>query len=191
MLASINLALFAVVLGIRAFTDEFRHGSIVATLVVAPGRSRVLVAKMVTYAGAGAVLAAIAQAVMVVIAAVALEAKGANASFTGTDAAAVGGLTVAAALWTGIGVAVGGIVRHQVGAIVGALIWVLLLENLGSGFLGDASRYLPGQAGHALAQASQAGTLLAPAAGALLLVAYAVISATAAAARLSRDVSAG
>ena len=45
LLASINLSLFAVVLGIRGFTDEFRHGLIVPTLLVTPSRVRVVAAR--------------------------------------------------------------------------------------------------------------------------------------------------
>ncbi len=187
MLASVNLAMFALVIGIRAFTDEFRHGSIVPTLLVTPARSRVVLAKVVIYGAAGAVLAAVAQAVMLALALPLMGAKGADFIFDGTDLVAISGLVVAGALWAAIGVAIGAMVRHQVAAVVGALVWVLLLENLGATVLGDAGRYLPGQAAHALAQASQAGTELAPAAGAVVLVAYALAAGAAATVRMARS----
>ena len=186
MLASINLALFALILGIRAFTDEFRYGSVVPTLLVAPDRSRVVMAKVAISAAAGAALAIVAQAVMLTLAVVLIAGRGAELTFGGTDLAAMAGLVVAGALWATIGVGIGALVRHQVAAIVGALVWVLLLENLGAGFLGDAGRFLPGQAAHAVAQASQAGALLAPAAGAVVLVAYALAVAAAATVRMGR-----
>ena len=85
-----------------------------------------------------------------------------------------------------IGVAVGAVVRYQVPAVVGALIWVLVVENLGAGLLGQAGSYLPGQAAHALASASQAGTLLAPAIGALVLGGYALLAMVAATVRMTR-----
>lgn len=56
MPASISLAMFALVLGIRVCTDEFRHGSIVPPLVVAPVQSRVVAAKVATSAAAGTLL---------------------------------------------------------------------------------------------------------------------------------------
>lgn len=186
MLASINLALFALVLGIRAFTDEFRYGSIVPTFLVVPDRSRVMMAKVATSAAAGAVLAAVAQVVMLGLAVLLIAVKGAEITVQGKDLAAMAGLVVAGALWAAIGVGIGAMVRHQVAAIVGALVWVLLLENLGAGFLGDAGRFLPGQAAHAVAQATQAGTLLVPAAGAVVLMAYMVAINTAAAVRVRR-----
>ena len=102
------------------------------------------------------------------------------------DVAALGGAVVAGGLWAAIGTAVGAMVRHQVAAVVGALVWVLLLENLGAGLFGDAGRFLPGQAAHGLAQASQAGTILAPVAAAALLVAYAVVATGLAMLRMAR-----
>ena len=187
LLASINLSLFAVVLGIRGFTDEFRHGVIVPTLLVAPSRVRVVAAKTLVVAAAGAALAAVAQVVMLAVAIPLLQGKGVEPTLEPADLAAIGGLMAASALWATIGVAVGAIVRHQIAAVVGALLWVLLAENLGAGALGEASRYLPGQAGHGLATASQAGTLLAPAAGALVLGAYALLAVAVAALRLTRS----
>ena len=172
LLASINLSMFALVIGIRSFTDEFRYGSIVPTLLLTPSRSRVLFAKVVTSAVAGVAMAAVAMTATVLLAALLMNLKGTSLNLQASDIAALGGLMVAAGLWSAAGAAVGAIVRHQVPAIVGALIWVLLLENLGSGLLGDAGRFLPGQAAHALAQATRAGPLLSPPAGALLLLAY-------------------
>jgi ABC-2 type transport system permease protein len=191
LLASINLSLFAVVLGIRGFTDEFRHAMIVHTLLVAPSRARVVAAKTVVLAAAGAALATVAQVSMLAVAIPLGQGKGVEVTVGTADLAAMGGLMAASALWATIGAAVGAIVRHQVAAVVGALLWVLLAENLGAGPLGQASRYLPGQAGHGLATASQAGTLLAPAAGALVLGAYALLAVAVATARLTRsDISA-
>ncbi len=190
VLASIYLSLFALVLGVRAFTDEFRHGSIVPTLLVAPKRTRLLAAKALTYAGAGAVLTVVAQAAMVAVATVLLQARGSGATVGKSDVAAMAGLVAAGGLWAAIGVAVGALVRHQVAAVVGALVWVLLIENLGSALLGDAGRYLPGQAGRALAVAGQGEQLLYPATGALLLAAYALVVTVAASASMARtDIS--
>jgi ABC-2 type transport system permease protein len=187
LLASINLSLFAVVLGIRGFTDEFRHGLIVPTVLVTPSRVRVVAAKTILVAAAGAALAGVAQVVMLAVAIVLLQGKGVEPTLETADLTAMGGLIAASALWATIGVAVGAIVRQQVAAVVGALLWVLLVENLGAGALGEASRYLPGHAGHGLATASQAGTLLAPTAGALVLGTYALLAVAVAALRLTRS----
>ena len=107
MLASINLALFALVLGIRTFTDEFRHGSIVPTLLVTPDRRRVVAAKVITSAAAGAGLASVAHLVMLGLALLLIGAKGGEATFEGRDVAAMGGAVLAGGLWAAI-VAAGG-----------------------------------------------------------------------------------
>lgn len=194
MLASVDLALFAVVLGILGVTEEFRYGSIVPTLLVTPDRARVVAAKALTFAGAGAVLAFVALGAMVFVADLFLTARGAWPSplsvggvehLGAADLPAVGGLIVASALWAAIGVALGAIVRHQVAAIAGAAVWLLVVENVGASLVGEAVRYLPGQAAHGLALAPHARALLAPAAAAAVLVAYAVVVNVAAAIRMS------
>ena len=51
---------FALVLGILAVTSEFRHGTITPTLIVAPGRGRLLAAKLAANGLAGLVLGVVA-----------------------------------------------------------------------------------------------------------------------------------
>lgn len=186
VLASIYVTLFALVLGILAFTDEFRHGVIAPTLLVEPRRRRLLAAKVATYAVAGMVLSVVAQAAMVSLAIPLLNSRGADLAVGAADVAAMAGLVAASGLWATIGVAVGALVRHQVAAVVGALVWVLVVENLGTALLGDAGGYLPGQAGRALAGAAEADLQMGAAAGALVLVAHALLITVVAAARVTR-----
>lgn len=186
VLASINITLFALVLGIRGLTDEFRHGVIRPTVLAIPTRHRIVVAKAATYLAAGATVAVGAQVVLLAVAAVAAMTRGATLQLGAGDLGALAGLAAASGLWAVIGLALGAIIRHQVAAIVAALLWVLLLENLGAGLLGDAGRFLPGQAAHALAQATGAGVLLAPAAGGTVLAAYVATAAVGATIALRR-----
>lgn len=160
VLASMNVGLFALILGIRSYTEEYRHRTIVHTLFADPHRRRSAVAKAVVSALAAALLAAVAAIVMIAAAIGMASAKGGSLGVEGSDAGAFVGLLGAAALWAILGVGVGALVRHQVAAIVGGLVWVLVIENLGTGFLGDAGSYLPGQAAHALARATEVADLL-------------------------------
>ncbi|HEV2767317.1 MAG TPA: ABC transporter permease subunit [Acidimicrobiales bacterium] len=186
LLASINIGLFALILGMRSFTDEFRHGTIAWTLLSVRERWRVVAAKMTTSALAAAAIAVVALAVMVGLTALLSPAKGVTLSLSGADLAAAAGLSVAAVVWASLGVAVGALVRHQVAAVVGGLVWVLVVENLASGLLGDAGRFLPGQAAHAVANATAASALLPVWAAVTVLFAYLVGLGLLAAATLSR-----
>ena len=192
LLASINLSLFAVVIGIRGFTDEFRHGSIVPSLLATPSRAVVLAGKMVTGFALGALLGLIAALAMVLISIPLTSVRGGDLVIGSDGVAAVRGLALACGLWSMIGVGLGAAIRSQVPAIVAALVWILIIENLGSGFLRETSRYLPGQAGHGLASATQAPNLLTAPLGALVMAGYvAVASAVGLWLLSSRDISAG
>jgi ABC-2 type transport system permease protein len=186
VLASVNIGLFALILGIRSFTDEFRHGTVAWTLLSVKERWKVVVAKAATSAMAAAVIALAAQVVMVASASVVAEAKGATLGLSGTDVASMGGLTVAAGAWAALGVAVGALVRHQVAAVVGGLVWVLVVENLASGLLKDAGRFLPGQAAHAVANATAVGDVLPVWAAVPVLFGYVVVLGMLAVLTLSR-----
>lgn len=171
-LVATNLSLFAVVVGVRSFTDEFRHGTVVYSLLSTSSRTRLVLAKAVVAAAGAAVLAAIAQAVMLLILAVLAAGAGTELTLDRSDAAALAGLALACAGWAVIGVGVGAVVRHQVAAVVGAVLWVLVVENLGASFLGGAGRFLPGQAALAVAQAAVSPDMLPVSAAAALLTGY-------------------
>ena len=175
-LASINISLFAVIVGIKAFTDEFRHGSIIPTFLATPSRSGVVAVKVVVAFILGAALGLAATIVMVLLSVPLASVKGGALRFALADAAAVGGLALAAGLWAAVGVGLGAAIRSQVPATVGALVWILVVENLGTANFGDGGRFLPGQAGHALASAGQTDDLLAAPVALVVLVLYVVLT---------------
>ena len=184
VLASINSGLFALVLGIRIFTDEFRHGTVIATLLAGGRAVRVLLAKISVAAAAAAVMSVAAAVAMSVAAVVLSSARGPGFDIGSSDVSALAGMAAALALWAVIGAALGAIVRHQVAAIVGGLIWVLVVENLGASLLRNAGIYLPGQAAHGLANAS-VESLAVPTAAAVLGT-YSIMTLLVAAAALTR-----
>jgi ABC-2 type transport system permease protein len=177
VLASVNAAVFALVLGIKVFTDEVRYGTIITTFLSSGRRVRVLAAKVIVAVLAAAVLAVVTETAMASVALLLSSSRGAGFSLTSPDVTGMVGMVVALALWASIGVGLGAVVRHQVAAIVGGLLWILVVENLGSSLLGDSGRYLPGQAAHALARATEAGEALAVPLAATVLGAYVVITA--------------
>lgn len=172
---------FVLILGIIAITGEFRHQTVTPTFLATPHRGRVVVAKVVTYALAGIGYGLVVIGFAVALALPWLAAKDIDISLSangipGSMAGTVAGIAVYAVL----GVGVGALVRNQIAAIVGALVYLFVIE----GFVGtlptirDYYKYFPGGANSALTGASQPGTtLLEPWQGGLLLVAYGVVFA--------------
>lgn len=173
---------FALVLGILAVTTEFRHGTITPTLIAAPDKTKLVVAKLIATVAAGLLLGVLA---IGLCAAIVLLGLGARDIDTGVDGGEVTriviGVTLATGLWAALGVGLGALVRNQVGAIVGALIFTFvgepLLGIIPAG-IGDAiQKYGPSGASNALGnlQTENTGDVLNQVPGGLLLLAYAAV----------------
>jgi ABC-2 type transport system permease protein len=122
---------FALVLGIVALTSEFRHGTITPSLLIVPDRVRLTLAKLGASLATGLALGLAATGLTAAIGATILGARGIDIGLTGSQVTKliIGG-TVATALYAALGVGVGALVRNQVGAIVGTLVYLFVLENL-------------------------------------------------------------
>ena len=167
--------LFVMVLGIRSFTDEVRHGSIVPTFLATPKRLRVLAAKTTVSAAAAVVFAVAALAVGTGVIAVYLVAHGYGVpvawwtlGWLFTKAIAI------TALWAVIGVSVGVIVKHQVAAIVGALAWLFVVENILSGLAPKLSAWLPGSAAGVAMGMGSLNPIVTPVVGMIVLIGWTV-----------------
>ncbi len=172
---------FALVLGVLAVTTEFRHGTITPTLIAAPHKVPLVIAKLVAHMGAGLLLGLVSAGLNAAIVLLGLSARGIEAGLSGGEVAKIViGQTLAAALWAAIGVGLGALVRNQVGAIVGALAWTFLGESL-LGLIptvGDVIRkYGATGAANALGgiETRNTGDLLDQVPGGLLLAAYAAV----------------
>lgn len=183
-------ALFAGLLGAMSLTSEVTHGTIRPTLLATPQRRRVLAAKAVASALAGAGFGIVATATAGIAGTVALNLRNVdNALDTGDYAQFIVGGAIAAALWGVLGLGIGTIVRAQVPTIVGILAWVLFVEGILIDNVPDIGRLAPSAVGRAIS-GLQAGTLLAPTPAAGLLTLYAVATLTAAGvAATRRDVA--
>jgi ABC-2 type transport system permease protein len=118
----------ALVIGILAVTNEFRHGTITPTLLVAPDRVKLMLSKLVAALAAGLALGIASLGLILGISAAIGAARGFDVSSDGLALFVGGALSIA--LFTALGVGVGALIRNQVGAIVGALIYLLLAESL-------------------------------------------------------------
>jgi ABC-2 type transport system permease protein len=173
-----GLGLLILLLGIRSFADEFGHGTITPTLLARPQRSQVVVAKMLAFALVGLAFSLVADGIMLAVAVPLIASRGVEVSIsTGELLATLGGVALGTSLGAVIGVGVGAVARHRVPAIVGAIIWVLVVETFVTGRWPHAGKFLPGHAANALAR--QPGELAAWT-GALVLGAYVAVWGTAA-----------
>jgi ABC-2 type transport system permease protein len=187
--------IFALVLGILVVATEFRHGTITPSLLTVPDRVRLVLAKLVASLAAGALLGLVASALCAVIVLPLLSSRGID---TGTDTSEVlkliAGNTAASALYAAIGVGLGALIRNQVGAIIGALGWIFLIEPLLTlipGFEDVITRWFPTGAANALAGTASSSDALDQVPAGLLLAAYAAIFVAAGVYVLrDRDVSA-
>jgi ABC-2 type transport system permease protein len=171
--------IFALVLGILVVATEFRHGTITPSLLAVPDRVRLVMAKLIGSLLAGALLGLVAAAAC---AAIVLPLLSARDIATGTDAGEVlkliAGNTAAAALYAAIGVGLGALVRNQVGAIIGALGWIFLIQPLLTlipGFEDVITRWFPSGAANALAGTASSSDALDQVPAGLLLAVYAAI----------------
>jgi ABC-2 type transport system permease protein len=149
--ASTAATLFTLLFGIIGVTGEYRHATITHTFLATPVRDRVVAAKVITYAGAGLLLGLFAVLVTFAMALPWLAAKDADPTLLDRDIGLllVGALATAA-LWGALGSAFGSVMPNQVGAIVVALIWLLIVENILAGLLPDIAPYTPGGAARGL-----------------------------------------
>jgi ABC-2 type transport system permease protein len=165
----------ALLLGILGMAGEFRHQTITQTFLVTPDRGRVVAAKLVAYPLAGIALALSILAFTAALATAWLAAKGITPSLLDARLGRVLlGAVLAAGLCGLVGVGVAALVRNQVAALVGVVVWVLLVEGLLMSLLHAPSmaRWLPSAAAAALT--NPGGGQLSRLAGALLLTGYAL-----------------
>lgn len=181
---------FPLLVGTLMVTAEFRHKTLTPTFLATPRRGRVLVAKLGVGVLIGAVLGVIGVAASVGVSAAVLAGFGIDTTLTESDTwAMMGRMLLAFVLWTLVGIGVGALVRNQVGAIVGVLVFTQFIEPIGrtaAAFvegLSDVTRFLPGAASDALVGASVYNAVMQPGAsdalewwaGGLVLLAYAVL----------------
>lgn len=169
--------IFASLLGALSITNEIRHGLIRPTLLATPKRARVIAAKAAASLIGGAMFGLLAEAIAVAVGSTGLAGRGIPiAPSVGDFAQLLIGGAAAAALWATIGVSIGAVVRNQVGAAIGLVVWLLFAEMTLIGSVPSVGKLLPGASAAALAGAmlQQTATyLLVPALGGLLIAAYA------------------
>lgn len=170
--------LFSIILGIIGITAEYRHQTVTPTYLMVPRRSRVVLAKLVTYALVGLLYGVVTSVVVIAMAVPWLNAKHIDVSLTSNQIplVLVAALAVVA-IYGIVGVGLGALVRNQVAAVVLTLVYLLVVENLIQNlpWIKNYYKFIPGGAASAITQGFVGNTtLLHPWQGGLLLTAYGI-----------------
>ena len=182
------------VVGVLVSAGEYRHGTIVATLLAQPRRRAVAVAKLLAVASTGLVVALVSAVVSSSVGAALLSTRDAPAADLGPLPSGLVVLGLTGAVYGMLGVGLGLLVRNQAVAMTVALLWWFVVERIVPMVLGEphAARYLPGGAADAFVRlgdpARSAAGLVTPWLGGVLLATYALgLAALATAGLVRRD----
>lgn len=181
--------LFVLLLGVVGMAGEWRHRTITSTVLAAPNRVRLVVVKTLAYAIAGIVLSAVVTTVIMVVGSAVLSARGENTAGLGALVDVAWRNLAVSALLGALGAAIGGLLRNQVGAVVGLLVFSFVVEPTVLALAPDVGRFGPtagAPAGIADAEFIDDDGLLAPGIAALVMLGWVTASAAGAAVLLRR-----
>jgi ABC-2 type transport system permease protein len=185
-----SAALFAALIGVMAITSEFRHGTIRSTFVVTPHRTRVISAKVLASLLMGVLFGLAAIGLSFGIGYAILTVRDIPLALSTTDVLwLVLGTPVLTSAWAAIGVGLGALVRNQVLAVIGLILWAMIIENLLRSLVPSIGGYTPVGASAAIIAAPDEYVLSAGAGGVLLLGYVAVFIAAGALLVARRDVT--
>jgi ABC-2 type transport system permease protein len=121
-------SLFIVVLAVVGIGGEWRHRTITSSLLAAPDRLRFLAAKTLAFAVAGTAMSVLISIAVTVAGVAILSVRGLPLPDAGELLALYGRNALMAALLAALGVGLGAVVRNQVVAVVGLLVWWFAVE---------------------------------------------------------------
>jgi ABC-2 type transport system permease protein len=185
--------LFIMLLGVIGMAGEWRHRTITSTVLAAPDRLRLLAAKTLSYAAAGAVLSLIVTLTIMAVGTIILSIRGFDTAPISDLADVLWRNLVVAALVGALGVGVGAVIRNQVVAIVGVLFLGFVLEPALFGLLPEVGRFGPTQGAPSgiidvspFGESGEDDNLLAPIVALLVMFGWIGLFFAAAGARLRR-----
>jgi ABC-2 type transport system permease protein len=174
-----NACVLFLILGIIGMTQEYRHRTATPTFLAEPRRWHVVVAKLIAYAAVAVPFALLVVAVNVLVVTIYAGARGAAPSLSGDNLQVILSSGLALVIYALIGVGIGALVRNQVGAIVGGLVYLFVVETVIRSIPATsvAYKWMPGGALEAMTATFQGPDLLAAWQGAVLLVGYGLLAA--------------
>ncbi len=180
-----SITYIIVLLGAIGMTGEWRHRTITGTVLAAPDRLRLLVAKLLAYAVAGVVLSLLVTVATMLVGTLILGARGEPTLGPGDLADVLWRNLAVAAVLGPLGVCVGALVRNQIVTVVGLIAVAAVLEPAVAQVAPEVGRFGPlaGAPGGIIGGADAAG-LLAPGFALAVLLTWAGVAFAAAAWRL-------
>jgi ABC-2 type transport system permease protein len=174
-----NATVLFLILGIIGMTQEYRHRTATPTFLAEPRRWRVVVAKLIAYAAIAVPFALVLLAVNLLVVGIYAGARGAAPSLTDDNVEVLATSGLALVIYALIGVGIGALLRNQVGAIVGGLVYLFVVEPVIASIpaTSGAYKWMPGGALEAMTATFQGTDLLGAWQGGLLLVGYGLVAA--------------
>src|SRR5215211_597589 len=181
--------LFILLLGVVGMAGEWRHRTITSSVLAAPDRVRLLLAKVLSYALAGALLSLVVTVGLMAVGTLILSIRDQPTLDASELLDVLWRNLVVAALLGAFGVCVGGLVRNQVVAIVGLLVLAFVLEPTLIAIAPDVGQFGPtGGAPNGIIRINPVGEedLLSPAVAVLVMLGWVGLGFAATAALLRR-----
>jgi ABC-2 type transport system permease protein len=141
--ASDTSGFFILVLAIVGITGEWRHRTITSSLLAAPDRLRFLAAKTLAFAAAGVLMSLLIMVAVTILGLALLTIRDLPTPEAGELAGLAARSAMVAALLGAFGVAIGGLLRNQVVAVVGALVLTFLVETTLIAVVPEVGRFGP------------------------------------------------
>jgi ABC-2 type transport system permease protein len=135
--------LFILLLGVMGMAGEWRHRTITSSVLAAPDRLRLLAAKFISYAVAGAVLSLIVTLAIMAVGTIILSARDLPTLDVTALLDVIWPNLVSAAYLGALGVCIGALLRNQIVAIVGVLVLSFVLEPALIGLVPDVGKFAP------------------------------------------------
>lgn len=182
-------SLFILLLGVMGMAGEWRHRTITGTILAAPDRLQLTAAKMLAYAVAGVVLSLVVTVSIMAVGSAVLSSRGETTIGVVDLADVLWRNLLVAALLGAFGVALGGLVRNQVVAIIGVFIFSFALEPAVIGLAADVGKFGPmvgAPNGIIAINPIDDSTLLSPGVAALVMLAWVALGFVATATLLRR-----
>jgi ABC-type transport system involved in multi-copper enzyme maturation permease subunit len=135
--------LFILLLGVMGIAGEWRHRTITSSVLAAPDRLRLLAAKLISYAVAGAALSLIVTVTIMAVGTIILSLRDKPTLDVMPLLDVLWRNLVGAAYLGAIGVCIGALLRNQVAALVGVLVVFVIVEPTLLGLVPDVGRFAP------------------------------------------------